>query len=312
MAVDADEKREMTRVMRVQGSLFCGAAILLTLLSVWLPRLNPTAELLGVALLIVVLGVPHGALDPVIAKHEYRVNGSRAWCAFAAGYLCLMLGVIAVWARWPAVFLAGFLLITAVHFSGDPADGTSPISRVAFGGAIVILPCLLHAGEVSQLFGLLAGGESAALLVPILHRAAYGWAALLAVSGLWEWRRSRLVTLEFLALGAVAIVPSPLVGFTVFFCGMHGARHILRTVERTEGAAVGHLLKAAIAPMLLVTCAAGVVLMVAGTEPLELRVVRLMFVGLAALTVPHMLLVEPLRLRARRSGQSSLSPLGRA
>ncbi len=302
----------MTHVMRLQGALFSGAAICLTVLSLWLSRLNPTAELLAVALLIVVLGVPHGAMDPIIAKREYRVSGSHAWFLFAVGYLGLVLGVIALWALWPSVFLAGFLLITVVHFSGDPADGTSPISRAAFGGAIVVLPCLLHAGEVSQLFGLLAGGESAALLVPTLHRAAYGWVALLVLSGLWEWRRSRLVTLEFLALGAMAVVASPLVGFMVFFCGMHGARHILRTVDGSEGAAVGHLLKGTVVPMLLVTCIAGVVLMLTGRESLELRVVRLIFVGLASLTVPHMLLVEPLRFRDRRGGRVSLSPAGRA
>lgn len=300
----------MTNMMRVQGALFSGAAICLTLLSLWLPRLNPTAELLGVALLIVVLGVPHGALDPIIAKHEYRVDGSRAWFLFAVGYLALVLSVIALWARWPSVFLAGFLLITAFHFSGDPADGTSPISRAAFGGAIVVLPCLLHAGEVSQLFGVLAGGGAAALLVPALHRAASGWAMLLVLSGLWEWRRSRLVTLEFLALGVMAIVASPLVGFMVFFCGMHGARHVLRTVDGMEDAEVGHLLKAAAVPMLLVTCIAGVVLMVTGKESLELRVVRLIFVGLASLTVPHMLLVEPLRFRDRRSARVILPPVG--
>jgi len=285
----------MNKAITVQGALFSGAAICLTLLSLWLPRLSPSVELLGAAFLIVLLGVPHGALDPVIAKQEYRVSGQREWFLFTAGYLALMLGVILLWSQWPFVFLAGFLIITAFHFSGDPAEGVSPISRVAFGGAIVVLPCLLHASDVARLFSMLAGDAAAARLVPALHTISLGWAPFLALCALSEGRRSRLVTLEFLALGTMAIFASPLIGFMLFFCGMHGARHILRTVNRTGGAALSAVLNAAIVPMLIVASVVVLSLITTREQSLEIRVMRLIFVGLASLTVPHMLLVEPLR-----------------
>lgn len=287
----------MNRAITVQGALFSGAAICLTLLSLWLPPLSPSVELLGAAFLIVLLGVPHGALDPVIAKQEYCVSGRRGWILFTAGYLALMLGVILLWTQWPTAFLAGFLVITAFHFSGDPADGASPISRVAFGGAIVILPCLLHASDVARLFSMLAGSAAAARLVPALHTISFGWVPFLALCALSEGRRSRMVTLEFLALGAMAMLASPLVGFMLFFCGMHGARHILRTVNRTQGAALGAVLNAAIVPMLIVASVVALLLITTREQSLEIRVMRLIFVGLASLTVPHMLLVEPLRFR---------------
>ncbi len=106
-----------------------------------------------------------------------------------------------------------------------------------------------------------------------------------------------MVTLEFLALGAMAIFASPLVGFMLFFCGMHGARHIVRTVNRTKGAALGAVLNAAIVPMLIVASVVALLLITTREQSLEIRVIRLIFVGLASLTVPHMLLVEPLRFR---------------
>lgn len=293
----------MTRAITVQGAVFSAVAVFVTLLSLWLPRLDPGVELLGAACLIVLLGVPHGALDPVIAKRAYRVSGPRDWFLFTAGYLGLMLGVIVLWTYWPFVFLVGFLIITAFHFSGDPEAGTAPISRLVYGGAIVILPCLFHASEVARLFGLLAGDAAASRLVPPLHVISFGWATLLAVCALQERRRSRLVTMELLAVGAMTTVASPLAGFMVFFCGMHGARHILRTIGRQDGGASGGVLKAALPPMLIVAAVVALFLSVTPAQSLEARVVKLIFVGLASVTVPHMLLVEPLRFHEWRRSQ---------
>jgi hypothetical protein len=39
-----------------------------------------------------------------------------------------------------------------------------------------------------------------------------------------------LTAVELGAVGVLAIVAPPLIAFVVFFCGMHSARHILRSM----------------------------------------------------------------------------------
>ena len=100
------------------------------------------------------------------------------------------------------------------------------------------------------------------------------------------------------AVGTLATLAPPLLAFAVFFCGMHSPRHILRTLDCSGRGALHGLLTAS-APMLAV-----LVLSVAawywsdGLAP-DTRVIRIVFVGLAALTVPHMALVEQVRLSGR-------------
>ena len=54
--------------LRVQGIVFSAGALLVALGTLALGRLSPRLELIVVAVLIGVLGVPHGALDTIFAK----------------------------------------------------------------------------------------------------------------------------------------------------------------------------------------------------------------------------------------------------
>ena len=53
--------------LRVQGIVFSAGALLVALGTLALGRLSPQLELIVVAVLILVLGVPHGALDTIFA-----------------------------------------------------------------------------------------------------------------------------------------------------------------------------------------------------------------------------------------------------
>jgi len=76
-------------------------------------------ELIVLSTLIVLLGVPHGALDTVFAQRSYRLHTVAAWGLFASAYLLAVGAVVLLWQLTPILFLSGFLLISAAHFSGD-------------------------------------------------------------------------------------------------------------------------------------------------------------------------------------------------
>lgn len=77
---------------------------------------------------------------------------------------------------------------------------------------------------------------------------------------------------------------------------MHSARHILRTIDYSGRASLRILLAAALLPMLGVIAVSAAAWYFLRATSLDARLVQLVFVGLAALTVPHMALVERVRL----------------
>ena len=282
--------------LRVQGIVFSAGALLVALGTLALGRLSPQLELIVVAVLILVLGVPHGALDTIFAKKLYGIRTLSGWLQFSLLYLLLAALVVGLWLWQPGLFLLGFLAISAAHFSGDPLQGVPWPARLFYGGSVILLPTIGHAQEIGRLFGLLVGDATATPLVPWLRLLAWPWLVGLALASLWQTRHDFWTALEMAAAGILAIVAPPLVSFVVFFCGMHSARHILRTMNFSGRSSWRYVAGAALLPMAGVLAGSTLAWVFLRDTALDARVVQVVFVGLAALTEPHMVLVERVRL----------------
>jgi len=283
-------------ILRLQGLVFCGAAILLAAVAATLGPLGSQIELIVIASLILILGVPHGALDTIFARQIYGIQNLRGWILFSAIYLFLSAFVVGIWLLQPAIFLLAFLFISAFHFSGDPAAGTPWPARALYGGAVVILPAALHSVETTRLFSLLAGESATDLAMPWLVLLSWPWLAGLILAAIQRMRTDWLTALELFSVGILSVVAPPLLSFTLFFCAMHSARHILRTIDYSEKSSRVFILGAALLPMFGVLAVSFVAWYFLRTTPIDARIIQIVFVGLAALTVPHMALVERVRL----------------
>lgn len=283
-------------ILRLQGLVFCGAAILLAAVAATLGPLGSQIELIVIASLILILGVPHGALDTIFARQIYGIQNLRGWILFSAIYLFLSAFVVGIWLLQPAIFLLAFLFISAFHFSGDPAAGTPWPARALYGGAVVILPAALHAVETTRLFSLLAGESATDLAMPWLVLLSWPWLAGLILAAIQRMRTDWLTALELFSVGILSVVAPPLLSFTLFFCAMHSARHILRTIDYSEKSSRVFILGAALLPMFGVLAVSFAAWYFLRTTPIDARIIQIVFVGLAALTVPHMALVERVRL----------------
>lgn len=280
--------------LRRQGLVFSALALLLVTASLLLPRLEPTLELLIFGAMVLVLGVPHGALDPIFARHLYAVRGVIAWSVFVGAYVGLALLVIGFWLLTPAVFLFLFLVASTLHFSGDLAPGSPWSTRLLYGGAVIVLPVLNHAPEMTRLFGFLVDANAADRFVSTLRFLAWPWVGGIFLSVLVICRRDWVTAVELVSYILLVLVAPPLLSFTVFFCVMHSARHALRT-QRYAGLSWRQLLLTSLAPTVAVGAAALLTWFVVKDAPLDMRMVQFVVIGLAALTAPHMLLVERVR-----------------
>ena len=267
---------------------------------------RPLLQLGALVAAIAFLGVPHGALDIVYASRQFRLNRLVSWGLFLLGYLAVAALVLLAWWAAPGLTLAGFLLLSAFHFAGDLDSGAGWLLRSGHGLALISMPALGHGEVLTSLFAALVPSGSAELLVSALAVIAPAVGALLAAGFADLWRRSRsssdrrrlaMTGLEVLVSTALVLLVDPLLAFTLYFCGLHSARHVART-RRLLSLTPSRLLLVALPPTVGSLLAAAAAFALLGSPTADIGLLRVTFVGLAALTVPHMLLVEP-QLRPR-------------
>ena len=290
----------MTPALQLQGRVFCGLALAFVIASLVGARLEPRHELLVAGALVLLLGMPHGAFDVVFARKLFGVADLKGWALFSLFYVGLSAAVVGLWIVAPTLFLCAFLIFSAVHFGGDPAGGVSWLTRGLYGGAVIVLPALWHGPELQRLLGLVAGPASADLVAPVLSQLASPWLAATVLACALQAKTSRLAACEAAALAALSLAAPPLAAFTVYFCAMHSPRHILRTLAGLQAAEARGALALALWPTLAVLVTAALLGWWLSDLSVEARVMQLVFVGLAALTLPHMVLLE----RARRSAMT--------
>ena len=289
---------------RGQGWVFCVVALTAVAASLSGGGGSAPHEVLWAAVLVALLGVPHGALDAVFARSLFGVSDFKGWLLFSLLYIGVAASVVGVWFVVPTVFLAVFLVSSALHFGGDPADGVRMPARILYGGAVIVLPALWHGAELQRLLAWVAGPASAAFVAPVLSQLALPWLAATVVGCALQARTSRLAALEWASLATLAMAAPPLVAFTIYFCAMHSPRHVLKTLANQSDRETRSAAALALWPSLAVWVAMAATLWLVNGKlpqpwPDQAAVIQVIFVGLAALTLPHMLLIA----RARRLGR---------
>lgn len=281
----------MTTAPVWQTAVFAAAAVVAVVGQITLD-LSLGAQLALLAPLVAILGLPHGALDLPIAEALWPLDGWRGKLRFVAIYLGLVAAVIVAWVLVPGIALIAFLAYSVVHFSDDWA-GASPPLRWTGGLATIGAPALLHTAEVTALFAYLASPDVAA--VSASAAALGGGLAMCALIGVLLVKRQTRgqAAAEQLILWCTAFLLPPLVFFAVYFCGLHSVRHFRATISTVPRAR--RALMTAIGLSALVTLAAMVVVLVRHDAIMSVSLdtgMRIIFIGLAALTVPHMILVD--------------------
>jgi Brp/Blh family beta-carotene 15,15'-monooxygenase len=168
------------------------------------------------------------------------------------------------------------------------------VTRFFYGGATIVLPTIFHISEMQALFSLILEPDTGLQITRFLHVLAWPW-LVLGLAGLYlGFIKDRLAGLEVLAVGLLSTLAPPLVGFTVYFCGMHSLRHIFRSQDYAQLSLI-KLSLISLAPMLGVILIAVLGWMYLPASSDDARILRFLFVGLAALTLPHMLLIDRIR-----------------
>ena len=263
------------------------------------------------AVLVAVVGLPHGAADHRFARPRLEPLLGAAWLpVFLGVYLAVAAAVLCGWFVAPAVTILGFFLASAWHFGQEEPRlaigprGLRAVFRFARGGLVIWTPLVFHGREVAAILGLAApGGSGPAIERTTSLLAAWSWIMLAIAAAAWglellaacrrtgRMRRALLTDTALVAsLVTLFAVASPLVSFPVYFCAWHSARGLKRL--RIELGESWTQLARSLAPLTLgaialIGLATWLVLGGAGWNG---TLVRATFVGLSAVAMPHLLL----------------------
>lgn len=271
--------------------IFCALALVILTFSEQIAVIDKTVLLIIIASSIAILGVPHGALDTLFAQQYWRLNTLQRWLLFLLSYLALAGLVVGLWLWQPLLFFIGFLSISAMHFADDLPNNTPLVIKILHGGTLIVLPTLFFEAEMVQLFSFFITVKQAVIVVQVLHDLAFVWLAGLAASALWLVNSNIQTSIEIIVAGLLTLFVTPLVAFTLYFCGMHSVRHLLRSHYFLQHVSQKLKLAALIFPTLMVIVVASFCWSLLQTQTLETKLIQLVFVSLAALTLPHMVLL---------------------
>ena len=257
---------------------------------------------------VVVIGLPHGALDGAIAMHLGFSRRALLFIRFLLLYVGMAGLVIAAWIMAPAVCLLAFLVISMIHFGvGDARHGTGWVrgaEAVAHGGLVVAGISQMHRPEVDVIFAYLTGGDTGLVWQGLDILTVFVGASLVIclAQALW-YQRWRMTALELGALAVLFAMTPPLVGFAVYFCCVHSARHVASIMSslRQHMSAAGLLVQALIFTGASWCAGAAAIWWLADMDDPQPVILRVVFIGLAALTVPHMILVDGFYRRTTRT-----------
>jgi Brp/Blh family beta-carotene 15,15'-monooxygenase len=247
-------------------------------------------------LAIFIFGVPHGGFDAAIARRNgWSMAGPLSWVLFHLAYIAIAAIVALVWWWFPLASLGLFLLISGYHFgASDLADGDSHwLPWLAHGGLVSIAIPNFHIAEVLPIFSLLTGPQEAEQLIHLLSVLFFAWIACCIGYFIFAFSHRDFLKplLSLLILIVIAGLLPPLVSFALYFCCWHSRGHIVRLWRSLKKNQRFDVLREAII-YTIVSWASAVLFLFYLNGSISDIMLQLTFIGLAALTWPHMVLVD--------------------
>lgn len=248
---------------------------------------------------IFLIGMPHGSFDGAIAMHLGIANKPSRMITFLLSYVLLTAMVVATWVMLPVFALILFLYISSYHFGSRDAisksGGFHVVESLTLGGLVVVAISQFHRQEVDTIFSYLVNGNTSLIWSSINLLTGVVILGLIECFTVFEKRPEfGKKAVEILVLIGIFALAPPLLGFAIYFCLVHSSRHFLEVFRTLKQTTDTRKIQFQAVVLTVLTWSAGLVafLLFADVGQPGPALLRITFIGLAGLTVPHMLLVD--------------------
>ena len=254
--------------------------------------------------LILVIGISHGSLDNIKGKKILKYFKINSISIFYIGYIIISLAIILFWLLFPKTLLLIFLIIASYHFGKEDVDFMFNKKKLQnellyfFKGlAVISAPLLFHKNETTEIFQSLNFDISESILIDnnflyLLLALSLIASFILSLNKNFEFKS--LLIMDYISILIINFFLNPILAFTIYFCFLHSIRHSISLIfelNNNINKGLVSFIKKAI-PLTLLTTVAYLISLFYLNNYYELdeAVYKVIFIGLASLTFPHILL----------------------
>ena len=261
-------------------------------------------------LLILIIGVSHGSLDHIKGRKLLKIFQINNIITFYTSYFLLAVTIIILWILLPTVVLIAFLIIASFHFGKEDTqfliDNNSYLNQFLFflkGSLVILAPLYFNFNETVSIFKLLLiENESFYQSLNVIENNNFliigiVLSALSSIILFFKKFELRKFTIffDYFSIIIINMHFSPLIAFTIYFCFLHSIRHSISLITELDQESLRNGLLVFIkkaTPLTILTaifCLIGLYFL-NNNYNLDSAILKLIFIGLASLTFPHILL----------------------
>jgi Brp/Blh family beta-carotene 15,15'-monooxygenase len=261
-------------------------------------------------LLILSIGISHGALDNHKGKRLIQLYNIKNSYFFYLIYSMIGLSIIIFWLYFPTTSLIIFLIVASYHFGKEDMDfliknkNTSNLILYFLKGSLIIIaPLKFHFTETVNIFKLLLiQNEDFFLFLEFIETyqiLSFTLLTSLLVNIYYFINNFKMMNIliffDFLSILVLNYFLSPLIAFTIYFCFLHSFRHSISLINELDindfkNGAYIFVKKAMPLTFLMAILYVASLYFLSNYYQVNDAILKVIFIGLASLTFPHILL----------------------
>ena len=261
-------------------------------------------------ILILTIGVSHGSLDHIKGRKLLNILKFENIIIFYLTYIFIAITIIILWILTPAISLIIFLIIASFHFGKEDTqflikENTYFYQFLFFlkGSLIILSPMYFNFDETISIFKLLLIENEtfySSLSFIETNKILYIGIILSSLSSLllfikdYELKKFTIF-FDYFSILILNYCFSPLLAFTIYFCFLHSIRHSITLIfelnenDFNEGFKIFIFKAMPLTFLAIVLCIIGIYFL-NNNYNFDSSILKVIFIGLASLTFPHILL----------------------
>ncbi len=260
--------------------------------------------------LILIIGVSHGSLDHVKGGKLLKIFKIENIALFYISYIFIAVVVVTLWILIPSILLIIFLLVASYHFGKEDTqflhDYNSHFMGILYflkGSLVIWAPLYFHFDETIAIFKLLLIDNEnfySSLSFIENNRLIDLGIILSSISSIILFikkftLRNFSIFFDYFSILILNYYLSPLIAFTAYFCFLHSVRHSITLIYELDNNNIKNgllIFTQKAMPLTILTaiiCLVGIYLLNFKYD-FDNSIIKVIFIGLASLTFPHILL----------------------
>jgi len=260
--------------------------------------------------LILIIGVSHGSLDHVKGGKLLKIFKIENISLFYISYILIAVMVVMLWIFIPSILLIIFLLVASYHFGKEDTqflhDYNSHFMGILYflkGSLVILAPLYFHFDETISIFKLLLIDNEnfySSLSFIENNRLIDLGIILSSISSIILFIKKFTfknfsIFFDYFSILILNYYLSPLIAFTAYFCFLHSVRHSMTLIYELDNNNMKNGLLIFIKKAMPLTVLTAVICLI-GIYLLNFKydfndsIIKVIFIGLASLTFPHILL----------------------